>query len=750
MDNKRLIIAMLLTTGLVLGWIQLSQLLSPRPDAANRGQPAPTTQPAQQAAGAADPAGTGPTTNPGEAANPGVTQNPGASETTGTTVGAETPSGSPAAPAGTAATSPAVQPTAQPGSTATATGLSAPVIQATLSPRAPAGPTQSVLLGSRALEDPQFALGVMINPQSAGIDQVIVNGWRMTKELPEPYHYQTPLPAAPGVRVLGTATLTADRRPIPLADATWTLVNSSADSATFELLMDGPDGQALRLTKTFLLRPRTHESQGFELAVTQSITNISSQTIDVAATINGPLPAPAELEGQPERFLIHAHLPNAPVLEVTDLVAHQVDLAHFPGGKPTLEMVGAKPEDGDLMWTGIMGAYFHALLRPDPLPGSDRVTAAPPQWIASARATDLTPDIDYNDRKQVITALTSKAYRLSPGQTLTLPMRAYFGPKKRGILDSAYYADLPFAYDNTLVLKGIWCTAICTSQWLIAILVKLLQAFHFVVRDWGLAIIGLVLLVRGLLHPITKRAQINMMKMSKLGPEIERLKKKYGDDKEGLNRAMVDVYKQQGAGPILGCLPMFLQMPIWIALYATLQSTFELRQAPFFYGLTWIDDLAKPDNLIDFGWSFDLFFIKVSGLHLLPFLLGVVFFFQQKLTPKPPATTPEQEMQQKMMQWMTLIFPVFLYSLPSGLNLYILTSTAIGIIESKIVRDHIKKQEELEKNKPVVVDANVKPNTKGGSSAAGPAPKKSGLMAKLAELQEMAEQVKREADKKKR
>src|SRR5204863_5124158 len=96
----------------------------------------------------------------------------------------------------------------------------------------------------------------------------------------------------------------------------------------------------------------------------------------------------------------------------------------------------------------------------------------------------------------------------------------------------------------------------------------------------------------------------------------------------------------------------------------------------------------------------------ISGFNLLPILLAVVFFLQQKYTPKPPATTPEQETQQKMMLWMSvLLFPIIVYSGPAGLNLYILTSTTIGIIESKRIRDHIKQKEEEEKSGRIIVDA---------------------------------------------
>jgi YidC/Oxa1 family membrane protein insertase len=247
-----------------------------------------------------------------------------------------------------------------------------------------------------------------------------------------------------------------------------------------------------------------------------------------------------------------------------------------------------------------------------------------------------------------------------------------------------------------------------------------------------------------------------------MGPEIERLKKKHGDNKDELNKAMMQVYKEQGFTPILGCLPMFLQMPIWIALWSALQSTFELRQAPFLHfggvHLTWIDDLARPDRFIDFGRSIDLFFgLSFSSINILPVLLAGVFYLQQKYTPKPPAATPEQQQQQKMMQWMSLLFPIFLYNGPSGLNLYILTSTTIGIFESKRIRDHIKEKEEQEKAGVVIVDEppSQKKGRKGddfgaggggGRKGPGPAPK-GGISGWFSELQAKAEQLRRDAER---
>jgi YidC/Oxa1 family membrane protein insertase len=334
-------------------------------------------------------------------------------------------------------------------------------------------------------------------------------------------------------------------------------------------------------------------------------------------------------------------------------------------------------------------------------------------------------------------------------------MRALFGPRQRTLLNNDYYAAFPIAFDKTLVLSSGPCAA-CTWDWLVNLLVKLLVFFHMILRDWGLAIIALVVLVRLLLHPITKRSQIAMAKLGKMGPEMERLKKKHGDNKEELTKAMFELQKQQGVGPYLGCLPMFLQMPIWIALWQALWTTFELRQAPFLWGYTWIHDLSKPDHLIEFPFplfSSVWFLPTISGINILPILMGVVFWLQMKIQPKPAAMTPEQAQQQKMMLiMMPFLFPLMLYSGPSGLNLYIMTSTLLGIIEAKIVRDHIKQKEEAEKAGRVIVDAGRKFKGGGGggqSKPKGAAPEKPrGIWGWFAELQERAEQIRREAEKK--
>jgi YidC/Oxa1 family membrane protein insertase len=209
-----------------------------------------------------------------------------------------------------------------------------------------------------------------------------------------------------------------------------------------------------------------------------------------------------------------------------------------------------------------------------------------------------------------------------------------------------------------------------------------------------------VLVVRVILHPITKKSQVSMMGMAKLGPMAEEIKKKYADNKAEMQKHMAMLYREQGIAPMLGCLPMFLQMPIWVALYSAINTGIEFRGAEFLP--FWITDLSQSDTLFYLPAVVE----KVpligpmigTSFNLLPILLGVAMFAQQKLMPSTaPATNPQAAQQQKMMLWMMpVMMLIFLYRAPSGLNLYIMASTAAGVVEQYVIRKHIKEREAME------------------------------------------------------
>jgi YidC/Oxa1 family membrane protein insertase len=211
--------------------------------------------------------------------------------------------------------------------------------------------------------------------------------------------------------------------------------------------------------------------------------------------------------------------------------------------------------------------------------------------------------------------------------------------------------------------------------------------------------------MRLMMHPITKKSQVSMSKMSKLAPRAEEIKKKYANNKAEMNKRLMELYREQGASPITGMLPMFIQMPIWIALWSAVYTSIDLRGAAFLP--FWITDLSVPDALIRFSTiTLPLLNWKIESLNLLPLLMGVAFYLQQKLMPTQAnaASNPQMAQQQKMMMiMMPLLFPLMLYKAPSGVNLYIMSSTFAGVIEQHVIRKHIREKEEEESKGLVAV-----------------------------------------------
>jgi YidC/Oxa1 family membrane protein insertase len=597
-----------------------------------------------------------------------------------------------------------------------------------------------------------YPMVVHVNSRGAGLDSVALKEFRGTDRkgdfiFQEPYVDQTPDGRDNTLRALAARSININGNDVSLWDVDWKLQKQDGVSSATYGVEVGP--VKLRRTYEVAKSPKKGDhSEIYDLIARYSIENTGPAPVKVKLSFNGPTTPPHENERGGDVQTLGGYDNGYGSAAVTHTL-----LESFTAKKPTYDLT--KGDHGEpLLWAGAASVYFNAILRPTPLDPK----AASPTYIANVSATALHPDATMYGKDVAITFDTTEL-TIDPAKTLDLQSQVYLGPRMREVLAEPRYASFPLDFRQTLVLTSGPC-AFCTFGWLVDGLVWLLAFFHMIFRDWGLAIIALVILVRSLLHPITKRSQVAMMRMGKMGPEIERLKKKYADDKDELNRQMMGLYKEQGVGAYLGCLPMFLQMPIWIALWQSLQTTFELRQADFLWGALWFHDLSRPDRLIAFANPLTIPLVgwQVHSINLLPILLAGVFYLQQEFTPKPPATTPEQETQQKMMKWMSLLFPIFLYSQPSGLNLYIFTSTGIGIIEAKRIRDHIKQKEAEEKAGKILIDApkgmKKRDDDIGGGGGGGgpkkpktPTAPKGGFGGWIDQLKQKAEQLQRDADR---
>jgi YidC/Oxa1 family membrane protein insertase len=190
------------------------------------------------------------------------------------------------------------------------------------------------------------------------------------------------------------------------------------------------------------------------------------------------------------------------------------------------------------------------------------------------------------------------------------------------------------------------------------ILLYVMRWFERIVRNWGTAIILLTVLVKALLYPLTAKSMASMNEMRKLQPEIEKLKAKYGSDREKLNQATMQLYQQHKVNPLGGCLPMLLQLPIWFALYATLQTSVELYREPFL----WMRDLTQHDPYF-----------------ILPIGMGLSSYAMQRLSPQPADNT-----QAKMMLYfMPGFFTVLMLFVPGGLTLYIFVNNVLSIAQQQ-------------------------------------------------------------------
>ena len=268
----------------------------------------------------------------------------------------------------------------------------------------------------------------------------------------------------------------------------------------------------------------------------------------------------------------------------------------------------------------------------------------------------------------------TRRFELAPGEAQTRAFKVYVGPMQTAALAKAWPG-----FETVLQ----FFTMFQFMDKFAKLLLGVLNWFYaHVFPNYGFAIIFLTVLVRMVMFPLTIKSMKSMKKMQKLAPEMERLKAEYGDDQQEVQKRTMELYRERGVNPIGGCFPILLQMPIFIALYRMLWSAFELRRAPF---LLWMTDLAEPDRLWELPYviPFPFSAAGITHLNLLPILMGAAMVMSQKLT---PASGAAQNPQQKMMMtMMPAVFCVICYNMASGLNLYILVSTLLGIAQNYLV-----------------------------------------------------------------
>lgn len=262
-------------------------------------------------------------------------------------------------------------------------------------------------------------------------------------------------------------------------------------------------------------------------------------------------------------------------------------------------------------------------------------------WISGAQNTDQFYSDVLSGEQYVIGYKNSTPLRLAAGQSGQISTRLYAGPKEQALLKSV-------APGLVLTVDFGWLTVIASP------LYWLLEHIHAAVGNWGWSVILLTVLLKLVFYPLSATSYRSMAHMRRLQPRMASLKERHGDDRQRMQQAMMELYKTEKINPLGGCLPVVVQIPVFIALYWVLLETVELRQAPF---ALWIKDLSAPDPYF-----------------VLPILMGITMFAQQLLT--PAAMDP---LQRKVMLAMPLFFTVFFLFFPAGLVLYWTVNNVLSI-----------------------------------------------------------------------
>ncbi|MEL6105189.1 MAG: YidC/Oxa1 family insertase periplasmic-domain containing protein [Planctomycetota bacterium] len=297
--------------------------------------------------------------------------------------------------------------------------------------------------------------------------------------------------------------------------------------------------------------------------------------------------------------------------------------------------------------------------------------------------------------------LNSSPVELPAGETLRDSLRMYAGPKEPALLDQYGLGD--FVYYG-------WFGFVSAP------LSALLHNLFWVFSNYGISIVLLTVIVRSLMFPLSRNAAVNAQKMQELAPEMKKIAEKYKDDMEGRLRAQQQLQKKVGFNPMAGCLPMFLQLPIFMGLYRALSVDIELRGEPLWSSGGWCSNLAGPDQWMFWGdWMMNAIAGRGNGwlgpyLNVLPIFVVALFLTQQKLF-MPPATDEQTAMTQKVMTFMTFFMALFFFRVPAGLCIYFVASSLWGIGERLFVKRTLPKGKHfnLDDN---VIDAAAKESQK--------------------------------------
>jgi YidC/Oxa1 family membrane protein insertase len=374
----------------------------------------------------------------------------------------------------------------------------------------------------------------------------------------------------------------------------------------------------VRLAKTYTFRRGS-----YDIGVRHDVTNLGGAPITPSLYLqilrDGNKP-----EGESSFYYTY----TGPVLYTEQDKFRKIEFSAIEKNKPEL------PKPTNNGWVGMIQHYF--------------VTA----WIPK-EGTDRDYYARTVDKNLFSIGLLQPLGSLAPQASTTTNAQLYVGPQDQNVL-----AKLAPGLD--LVVDYGWLTFLAKPiYWL-------LEFLHRIVGNWGWAIVLLTVIIKAAFYPLSAASYKSMARMKEVTPRMMKLREQYGDDKQKLNAAMMELYKNEKINPLGGCLPILVQIPVFISLYWVLLASVEMRNAPW---ILWVRDLATPDP-----W------------FILPVVMMATMWIQYKLNPTPP-----DPVQAKVMMFMPLIFGVMFFFFPAGLVLYWLTNNVLSIAQQWYVTKEIEK-----------------------------------------------------------
>ncbi|MEM8946169.1 MAG: YidC/Oxa1 family insertase periplasmic-domain containing protein [Planctomycetota bacterium] len=469
---------------------------------------------------------------------------------------------------------------------------------------------------------------------------------------------------------------------VSLRDANWEVAQRDGSSVTFRKRIPRFE---LEIEKTYRLEPIPADKQsdqnfpGYGLKLDLVVRNLGSDALPIRYRLDGPNGLPVEgwwYSNKVGRTWSAAG--------IRDVVARHFDNDTVQFGPTDIARGEVEPMQGrPLAFAGVDAQYFSAVLMPE----KSTIEEA---WIDELRCLSLSPEPKPRSNEgryaNATCRLISHPFKIAAGESLEHTYEIFAGPKRPDLLAN-YHASNSKQYGLSDLMYYGWFSTVSRGMLLV------LHFFYGMIGNYGIAIIMLTVLVRGCMFPVSRKQAQSMAKMQELRPEMDKIKEKYKQDMQKQSQATQELYRKHNINPLAGCLPLFIQMPIFLGLYRALMVDVELRQAPLLGdAIRWCSNLAAPDMFYDWSWFMpssvnngEAFIVGLGPyLNVLPLITAGLFLLQQKMF-MPEPTNEQAAMQQKIMKYMMLVMGLLFFKVAAGLCIYFIASSIWGIVERKML-----------------------------------------------------------------